>query len=88
MEKASRNDLCFQDQYKLLQRQELTGKSGCALADEFNISKNQVCRIIKNKDKIKEDFESTGNINQCREYTYINSQLNNILNRWFTKKGN
>ena len=39
MEKAIRNDLCFQDQYRLIQRQELTGKSGCALADEINISK-------------------------------------------------
>ena len=53
MEKASRNDFCFQAQYKLIQRQELTGKSGRALADEFNISKNQVCRIIKIKIKLK-----------------------------------
>ena len=68
MEKVSINYLCFQDQYKLIQRQELTGKSGRTLADEFIISKNQACRIIKNKDKIKEIFESTGNINQCREY--------------------
>ena len=56
MEKVSINYLCFQDQYKLIQRQELTGKSGRALADEFIISKNQACRIIKNKDKIKRNF--------------------------------
>ena len=78
--------LSFVQQRDLILNHELTGKSGRALAVEYDISKNQACRIIHEKEAILKEIEDNPGIaEKSRLYIDRYEELNATVYDWFCK---
>lgn len=66
-QRSKNHELPFSEKVKLIQEREKTQKSEKRLADEFNISKSQVHRILAKKDHILNQMKNKSYMKRIRD---------------------
>ena len=87
MSSSKQHALSLAEKVQLIKASESPGVKQSELVVKFNVSKSQVSRIIKNKTKIKEEFESCRiNHKRKRNRSGKEEDVGNALLIWFRQK--
>ena len=84
--KKPRNELSLDQRFKIVEEHEGGNSSVRQLAEKYACGKTQVSNILKNKEKIREEYERGLPIARKRNRTSQYSDLNDSVWEWFKKK--
>lgn len=83
---SRRKDLTLKEKVNVIEYAKLNKCTQVELAKKFEISQAQVSKLLKNKEKVSNDWKCNKNLNQKRKRTGKESEVEDALLQWFAEK--